>query len=568
MNGDLAGKVARVQRELQQLKYPAVADETGLRLGDPVALLPLLHFVLLKFSRHVAQCIHKAGYELQGKTDAKFVEGAFRLMRDAFSIKTVLTAAHFLEQGFAERKLLLLCDVIQCCKKIHNDEIRKERLAALKTRPGGPTDSRLSEPSRKAPDVKIVKGGWEVRQVMQLQHMPNSSDGGHSVFQVKRQIVTASPAVTPPTSSQPAAGPSLRHATAMPPSRSPHSAAPSAPWEPAPAQPWSSPSVQAGQAAADSHDRHHGTAAGQGNGLAALSTPIHSWFVNPTFREPPEENGAWPSPGPQQPGGSHTAHLTAAYLAAPVAVSRGVAAGQGGAGLAGCSAPGSWWDPSESERSRALGQTSAGRAAAAGAGLVDSGLGGLGAEGGSRGVASGLHAGPAWFSGAPLSGPPGCQSMGTAAGGQGPHGPSQTGSASEANRHQELAQAPTPAVHSAAWSWAPAAEARQAGSQGAMPNGFNSHSSSGPGSSADGPVAELGHITHRPTGPSYFNPAQPRHASPAPSQQQQPGADHVPDQLTASQAEAQGPAAGASPAEVDAEVGAVRAELAAQVEAL
>jgi hypothetical protein len=37
-------------------------------------------------------------------------------------------------QGFAERKILLLCDVIAACKKIHNDEIRKERLAALKTR--------------------------------------------------------------------------------------------------------------------------------------------------------------------------------------------------------------------------------------------------------------------------------------------------------------------------------------------------------------------------------------------------------------------------------------------------
>jgi hypothetical protein len=37
-------------------------------------------------------------------------------------------------QGFAERKLLLLCDVITACKRIHNEEIRKERLAALKNR--------------------------------------------------------------------------------------------------------------------------------------------------------------------------------------------------------------------------------------------------------------------------------------------------------------------------------------------------------------------------------------------------------------------------------------------------
>ena len=37
-------------------------------------------------------------------------------------------------QGYAERKVILLCDVIQICKKLHNDELRKERLAALKSR--------------------------------------------------------------------------------------------------------------------------------------------------------------------------------------------------------------------------------------------------------------------------------------------------------------------------------------------------------------------------------------------------------------------------------------------------
>lgn len=37
-------------------------------------------------------------------------------------------------QGYAERKILLLCDVIQVCRKLHNDEVRKERLAALKPR--------------------------------------------------------------------------------------------------------------------------------------------------------------------------------------------------------------------------------------------------------------------------------------------------------------------------------------------------------------------------------------------------------------------------------------------------
>ena len=85
-----------------------------------MALLPLLNFVLLKFSRHVAMCIIKSGYEvrcgllkasvlrdadqpgtplqLQGKTDQRFIEVAFKLFRDCFNIKTVLTPGHFLDQ--------------------------------------------------------------------------------------------------------------------------------------------------------------------------------------------------------------------------------------------------------------------------------------------------------------------------------------------------------------------------------------------------------------------------------------------------------------------------------------
>jgi hypothetical protein len=44
------------------------------------------------------------------------------------------TKLHARTQGFAERKVLLVCDVIGAAKKIHADELRKERLAALKSR--------------------------------------------------------------------------------------------------------------------------------------------------------------------------------------------------------------------------------------------------------------------------------------------------------------------------------------------------------------------------------------------------------------------------------------------------
>ncbi|GAX81755.1 hypothetical protein CEUSTIGMA_g9183.t1 [Chlamydomonas eustigma] len=163
-----------------------------LKLGDPASLLPLFHFVLLRFSRHVATCITSAGYELQGKTDQRFVENCFKLLRDCFNIRAVLTVSQFLEQGFAERKILLLCDVISACKKIHNDEIRKERLAALKSRVGAPSNvARLHEPNRKTPDVKIVKaGGQEIKQVVSPIHLPNATGGAQSLYAVKQHIIS------------------------------------------------------------------------------------------------------------------------------------------------------------------------------------------------------------------------------------------------------------------------------------------------------------------------------------------------------------------------------------------
>ena len=120
---------------------------------------------------HKTSSVSNDHAQLMGKTDQRFVENSFKLFRDCLGIRTVLTASQFLgqvgdrgaegdqqyrgahkgfvhacdalcltspsgsyHQGFAERKILLICEVISACKKIHNDEIRKERLAALKSR--------------------------------------------------------------------------------------------------------------------------------------------------------------------------------------------------------------------------------------------------------------------------------------------------------------------------------------------------------------------------------------------------------------------------------------------------
>lgn len=113
-------------------------------------MLPLLHHVLLKYSKLVTKYIHSSGIEvswrprpplaavpqppcpspsrapahqtqrqltlepaavhawpsqLQGKTDQRFVEHAFKLFRDVMGLKPVITPTQFLDTGFAERKV-------------------------------------------------------------------------------------------------------------------------------------------------------------------------------------------------------------------------------------------------------------------------------------------------------------------------------------------------------------------------------------------------------------------------------------------------------------------------------
>ncbi|GIL72177.1 hypothetical protein Vretimale_340 [Volvox reticuliferus] len=274
--GDLNGNLQRLLRELRAIKYPADVDEVGLRLGDPVALLPLFNFTLLKFSRHVARFIVQHGFELAGKTDQRFVESCFKLFRDVLNVRTVLTPAQFFEHGYAERKVLLLCDIIAVCKKLHNEEVRQERLAALKATRQHQVGSRLVAPRKSSPQVKVVRNDdMEIQQVLAPQHLPNASDGAQSVYKPKRVVaISRSPSQSP--SLQPAAAKVISQ-----PQSSPHS----------------------------SHLGSHGcdleltfrplasVSTGQvpqrqaPAGSAAAPPPIRTWFMNPAFAGSEDGNG-------------------------------------------------------------------------------------------------------------------------------------------------------------------------------------------------------------------------------------------------------------------------------------
>lgn len=53
------------------------------------------------------------GYDLYGKTDARFVESTFRLLRDEFRYFPPLTVTQFLSAHYTERKLNLVADILR-----------------------------------------------------------------------------------------------------------------------------------------------------------------------------------------------------------------------------------------------------------------------------------------------------------------------------------------------------------------------------------------------------------------------------------------------------------------------
>lgn len=70
-------------------------------MGDVAALLPLLHHALLGYSKAVAEKLLEKGYELHGKSDMRFVETAFKALRELFDYRPSLTPAQFLQKGYA-----------------------------------------------------------------------------------------------------------------------------------------------------------------------------------------------------------------------------------------------------------------------------------------------------------------------------------------------------------------------------------------------------------------------------------------------------------------------------------
>ena len=83
-----------------------------------------MHYALLEFSTHLALMVTRKGYELYSSTDKRFVTDVILLLQNEFSYRPSLSASQFLSSGYAERKIIFICDVVKLCRRKHQ-ELRK-----------------------------------------------------------------------------------------------------------------------------------------------------------------------------------------------------------------------------------------------------------------------------------------------------------------------------------------------------------------------------------------------------------------------------------------------------------
>lgn len=126
--GDLKRSLRKLEQVLRLLNYPNEVDCVGLVKGDPAASLPIISYSLTSYSPYIAELLLDANTEILAKNDLSFVDSVYKLLRDQFNYKPILTKKQFLQSGFAEWKIQVICDILNCVMKKHKELTGLEKI--------------------------------------------------------------------------------------------------------------------------------------------------------------------------------------------------------------------------------------------------------------------------------------------------------------------------------------------------------------------------------------------------------------------------------------------------------
>eukprot|EP00929_Paragymnodinium_shiwhaense_P085619 TRINITY_DN46039_c0_g1_i1.p1 TRINITY_DN46039_c0_g1~~TRINITY_DN46039_c0_g1_i1.p1 ORF type:complete len:177 (+),score=43.01 TRINITY_DN46039_c0_g1_i1:106-636(+) len=121
MVGNVAATLENLRSQLRSARYPMLSelDGQGMLAGRPTAFLPVLHWLLLGFSDPLGHFITDKGFALGAKSDLRFIEAVYKLLREHLGYSPALTVTQFFTNSFAERKVLFCQDVLRIAQHMH-----------------------------------------------------------------------------------------------------------------------------------------------------------------------------------------------------------------------------------------------------------------------------------------------------------------------------------------------------------------------------------------------------------------------------------------------------------------
>ncbi|KAM3831277.1 centrosomal protein of 44 kDa isoform 3-T4 [Vipera latastei] len=118
------------------------------------------------------ELVMESGMELTAKNDSRFVDAMYKLLRDQFQYKPVLSKQQFLQYGFAERKIQIVCDIISYIYKRHKEFCNMNKIKSQ-------TEKRthlvkcLSHTSFSNQSVTVAINTVDLQQEPQIEHHKN-----------------------------------------------------------------------------------------------------------------------------------------------------------------------------------------------------------------------------------------------------------------------------------------------------------------------------------------------------------------------------------------------------------
>uniref|UniRef100_A0A670ITS0 Centrosomal protein of 44 kDa n=1 Tax=Podarcis muralis TaxID=64176 RepID=A0A670ITS0_PODMU len=150
--GDLKGNLRKIEQGLRLLNYPRDVDYAGLAKGDPSAFLPIISYCFTSFSTYIAELLVESDVKLMAKNDLRFIDAVYKVLRDQFQYKPVLSKQQFLQYGFAERKIQIVCDIINSVYKRHKELSNMNKVKFQTRKRTHPVRPQLQANSPSVPD--------------------------------------------------------------------------------------------------------------------------------------------------------------------------------------------------------------------------------------------------------------------------------------------------------------------------------------------------------------------------------------------------------------------------------